>query len=480
MGSRGIFSYLRAGRTRGRLKQISKMFFRTTFVFLALALSALGDRPSRDAINERLKSFDGFFSERVTVIHKAGDETKDAINSVGDELQKLLKLLADELKFTDDDIANVTESKQHLEQELEAKEDSLKKIQVKNTELNRVLKEMQDNLFDVVEEKQNCEDERNELESTVGDLMSSNEMLSTKINDLQENINQVTVEKNMLKEQLNITKSIVDVLYKEKEELTDKIEALDNEMEILQASNDDQQKKIAEKDQLIQDLKNQIAELEKKIKDLGSNESGCGNLQEQLTAAQKKIQDLLEEVRILNLKLEISHGGYQKVNGRYVKMYNHKLTWKKAKEYCKGKGSRLIVAKDKNTQAWIELRYTPMWIGATDEGHEGNWTWIDGTPVVKGPWNTGEPNNGVVMWDENCAAANFKTLPWWAYGKWSDKSCDKELKFACEIIDFSSSKDDGKGSGGSGGNDSSEEDDDDRKGGKEKGHGGKGHGGKKH
>ena len=35
------------------------------------------------------------------MIHKAGVETKDAINSVSDELRQLLKMLADELKFTD-------------------------------------------------------------------------------------------------------------------------------------------------------------------------------------------------------------------------------------------------------------------------------------------------------------------------------------------------------------------------------------------
>merc|ERR1712198_509460 len=267
---------LRAGRNSWEVEAILKMFFQTTFVFLALALSAHGERPSRDAINARLKNFDGFFSERVTVIHKAGVETKDAINSVSDELRQLLKMLADELKFTDDDIAKVTEETKQCQERSTAKEvaidelerseknlknlvenlnetqislqrekkdlkeanakqvetikskdDTIKKIQDEKSVIKRILEQMEGDFENVVQEKDNCEDERTNLETTVDDLMTSNDELSAHINALQEKINQLTTERNVLKEELNITQEIVDVQEKEKETLNVQIQDLE-------------------------------------------------------------------------------------------------------------------------------------------------------------------------------------------------------------------------------------------------------------
>jgi len=161
-------------------------------------------------------------------------------------------------------------------------------------------------------------------------------------------------------------------------------------------------------------------------------------LEEKLKNAQKRIQELLEEIRILKIEREISHGGYQKVNGRYVKYYSSRKSWAEAAETCKNAYSRLIVAKDYETVKWIRYKRTPLWIGAFDKGHEGNWTWIDGTPVVNN-WNEGQPDNGKGERnheEENCAAANYKLPPRYYYGKWSDLPCDKDIKFVCEIPDY--------------------------------------------
>merc|ERR1712168_1147992 len=95
---------------------------------------------------------------------------------------------------------------------------------------------------------------------------------------------------------------------------------------------------------------------------------------------------------------------------------------------------RLITVKDEATTQWIIERHVPIWIGANDAREEGNWTWVGSNePIVNGNWNSGEPNNGMGMWNENCAAANFKTFLWWSPGKWSDRECTKEVRFACEI-----------------------------------------------
>ena len=70
------------------------------------------------------------------------------------------------------------------------------------------------------------------------------------------------------------------------------------------------------------------------------------------------------------------------------------------------------------------------YIGATDSGHEGVWTWLsDGT--LAGMYVTsvagleladGQPDNAGA--GENCGMLD--------YGKFSDYSCDTLAKFLCE------------------------------------------------
>merc|ERR1711872_725367 len=83
-------------------KKSFRMMMRTAIVLLALALAANGTKTSRDALDERLKSFHGFYAERVQEIHQAGDETKQAVNKVTEELQSIFKMFVDELESMDD------------------------------------------------------------------------------------------------------------------------------------------------------------------------------------------------------------------------------------------------------------------------------------------------------------------------------------------------------------------------------------------
>jgi len=160
------------------------------------------------------------------------------------------------------------------------------------------------------------------------------------------------------------------------------------------------------------------------------------SLVEDLAAAKTEIQELQETIGRMKIEIEISHGGYEMVSGRYVKFYNEELSWIDAFNTCQNFSSNLITVEDEATTKWIVDRHVPIWIGATDAMQEGNWTWIDsGKEIVDGNWNPGEPNNGMHMFNENCAAANFKTFPWWSLGKWSDRSCSKQVRFACEIPD---------------------------------------------
>ena len=70
-----------------------------------------------------------------------------------------------------------------------------------------------------------------------------------------------------------------------------------------------------------------------------------------------------------------------------------------------------------------------QWIGATDAGHEGIWTWTNGAPVRKSEshWYPGEPNN--CCGGQNCAVSNFAGRP----GIWDDQGCTLKRPFHCQV-----------------------------------------------
>ncbi len=77
---------------------------------------------------------------------------------------------------------------------------------------------------------------------------------------------------------------------------------------------------------------------------------------------------------------------------------------------------------------------TSAFLGGNDELTEGAFKWDDGTDVVLTNWSTGEPNNGLGMFEEDCIVIHG-TLA----GKWDDRPCapsaatvDGAYAFICE------------------------------------------------
>ncbi|XP_039992964.1 CD209 antigen-like protein C isoform X2 [Xiphias gladius] len=111
-------------------------------------------------------------------------------------------------------------------------------------------------------------------------------------------------------------------------------------------------------------------------------------------------------------------------------------TWQRAREFCQMYDGDLAVidSKDKeNSTVNILINNHdsskfPMgfWIGLRDVHEEGTWKWLDGTVLVEGYWNDGEPND---INDEDCAGVypneNF-------FKAWNDVPCGVTMKWICE------------------------------------------------
>ncbi len=61
---------------------------------------------------------------------------------------------------------------------------------------------------------------------------------------------------------------------------------------------------------------------------------------------------------------------------------------------------------------------TDAFVGGTDLITEGTFVWADGSPLALTNWNTGEPNNALGMFEEDCMVVIGSLA-----GKWDDRPC---------------------------------------------------------
>ncbi|XP_036271937.1 C-type lectin domain family 17, member A [Pipistrellus kuhlii] len=99
--------------------------------------------------------------------------------------------------------------------------------------------------------------------------------------------------------------------------------------------------------------------------------------------------------------------------------------WDEARKFCQENYSHLVIISSIEEQNFVTKAHrSPRvhWLGLSDREHEGNWKWLDGSPVTLSFWEPEEPNN---MNDEDCVSMN-------KYGSWNDLSCSKATYWICE------------------------------------------------
>ena len=125
--------------------------------------------------------------------------------------------------------------------------------------------------------------------------------------------------------------------------------------------------------------------------------------------------------------------------GHKYELFNTKMSWKDAYQFCEKMGGHLVTINSKDEDEVItELQktYSPydrMWLGATDEYSEGTWKWITGDSIGYKNWADGEPNDS----DDEDFMMIYKNS-----GKWNDvydstRSGLYSYSFICEYDNLS-------------------------------------------
>ncbi|KAL6110258.1 cd209 [Pungitius sinensis] len=101
---------------------------------------------------------------------------------------------------------------------------------------------------------------------------------------------------------------------------------------------------------------------------------------------------------------------------------SEKKSWQESRNDCLQRGADLVVINSRNEQDFtrkFQLKVT--WIGLTTGDTNNSWIWVDGTPLEKSYWSTGEPNN--FRGNESCVETRFR---------WNDRNCVRENHWICE------------------------------------------------
>ncbi|TRY94782.1 hypothetical protein DNTS_035656 [Danionella cerebrum] len=124
-------------------------------------------------------------------------------------------------------------------------------------------------------------------------------------------------------------------------------------------------------------------------------------------------------------------------NGSCYFISGSRRSWDDSEEYCQNNGGHLaiILTPEEQTFIWDLLprgHWNAYWFGISDEKVEEDWHWVDGTKLVGGFWEEGEPNN---HFNEDCGyMIKTDVLTRVAIKSWYDAPCHMYLPWICEKL----------------------------------------------
>ncbi|XP_078063769.1 CD209 antigen-like protein A, partial [Mustelus asterias] len=144
---------------------------------------------------------------------------------------------------------------------------------------------------------------------------------------------------------------------------------------------------------------------------------------EELVQRQRTIHLLCPAIRICSDL--VCPNGWKFHNQSCYRSSTEKKDWDTANRKCESQNSQLLIINSQQEQNFVNRSILDTnrqyLMGLTDRESEGNWIWVDGTPVSLSRWSSNEPNN---VGNEDCSVIRSSG--------WNDVSCSREFPFICE------------------------------------------------
>ncbi|XP_040892082.1 asialoglycoprotein receptor 1-like [Toxotes jaculatrix] len=258
--------------------------------------------------------------------------------------------------------------------------------------------------------------ERNNLQNKLNNVTRSKEKLQMSYNDLIKDVEH-------LQDRYNFSNSEKDKLESRHQNLTIEKDTIQAMLNTLRKATDELRASHASLDQ-------EKKELEISCRNVTAERDLLKVKTDTLTAERDNLQ---EEVEKLNATIQgkTCPTGWQKFQCSCYFTSVATKTWLKSGEDCQSRGADLAIITSQDEMSFINGLYgsdKEVWIGLTDEGVEGHWKWVDGTPLTTAFWSKGQPNS----YD----GRNQDCVEFWhratGRGDWNDENCNVEQNWICE------------------------------------------------
>uniref|UniRef100_A0A8C2LLI3 C-type lectin domain family 4, member f n=1 Tax=Cricetulus griseus TaxID=10029 RepID=A0A8C2LLI3_CRIGR len=284
------------------------------------------------------------------------------------------------------------------------------------------------------------EEAQTEIQALRGSLQSSNDLSSQTQNFLQRSVDNTTAEMKAMRVHLEKAGDEMSLLKKDLETVTAQtqkanghLEQTDAQIQVLNAKLKSTSSLTSHIEAVSGQLKDAIRELQTLKGDLGdvaALKSKIQMLQSNLQKAKAEVQSLktdLEATKTLTAKIQeeqsrlgalqqamASQGQVQRTQNELLQLilqgwkvfrgslyyFSHEeKSWHEAEKFCVSQGAHLASVTSQGEQAFLVKSTSTVhhWIGLTDQGMEGNWRWVDGTPfnpaLSNGFWGKNQPDN---------------------------------------------------------------------------------------
>ncbi|XP_051766533.1 CD209 antigen-like protein C [Ctenopharyngodon idella] len=167
------------------------------------------------------------------------------------------------------------------------------------------------------------------------------------------------------------------------------------------------------------DLTQKKLELETRVKDLTAEKSQLQRSADSLSQKNLELESIVTSLSD-DLIREASKRGF---------FISHELkSWSESRQYCRDRGADLAIINTEVKQRFISsIIKEIVWIGLSDTETEGRMIWVDNSPLNRGFWFQGEPNN--YGGQEDCVELDPTQDP---VNNWNDVPCSYKKKGICE------------------------------------------------
>ncbi|XP_076583544.1 uncharacterized protein LOC143318905 [Chaetodon auriga] len=351
-------------------------------------------------------------------------QRSDYLSRRNQQIQTNNNLLTEETNNLKVSQSQLQESNNALKQETEQLKVSHDQLQTNNDALSTA-KDLLQKQYDLVVKR------KNELQVNYDSVTRDRDNLQNKYNNvtrskeqLQKNYNNLIKDVEHLQDRYNFSSSEKDKLASSHQNLTLAKDILQANYNVLTKATDELRASYASVVQEKNDLQNSC-------KNVTVERDLLKTKNDNLTAERDQLQVEIERLKAV-IQDKKCPSGWRKFQHHCYYTSVGKKNWKLSRDYCQNKGADLAIITSQEEMNFINGLYPSdkeVWIGLTDEGVEGQWKWVDGTPMTTSFWGKNQPNS--------FDGRNQDCVEFWHHasgvGDWNDENCNIEQNWICEM-----------------------------------------------